>query len=93
MLMMRALVGVLCGGRCHPKTSTTRIWPKLKKRVDDAFGGRFWDPPWGTQKMRPGAQIRWEIARFSRYKLYLKIDALREPHLEPDVGEPTGSAA
>ena len=25
--------------------------------------------------------------------LYLKHDALREPHLEPDVGEPTGSAA
>ena len=30
---------------------------------------------------------------FFAIKLYLKIAALREPHSEPDVGEPTGSAA
>ena len=66
MLMMRALVGSFGVANATQKTSTTRVWPKLKKRVDDALRGRFWDPPWGTQKMRPGAQIRWEIARFSR---------------------------
>ena len=63
MLMMRALAGVLSGGRCLQKTSTTRLRQKLKIESMMLSGVVFKTPP---GEMRPGAQFRWGIAHFSR---------------------------
>ena len=75
------------------KTSTTRIWPKLKKRVDDALRGRFLADSMGRPKNASRSPNSVGNGAFFAIKMYLKHDALRKPHLEPDVGEPTGSAA
>ena len=75
------------------KTSTTRLRQKQKNRVDDALRVVF-----GTPRGAPKNASRSPISVgnsefFATKKMYLKHDALRKPNLEPDVGEPTGSAA